>query len=118
MDDLSSLNLSDTNKMGSRRKTKGRGYSYTALEPEDAVDDLPSISDDDESDPDVDSSARNGRKKWQSRLKVHSSWIWNAGWQLWAQRRVKRKCSACLASCLLLSGPGMGSLPPVVGTTR
>ena len=89
MDDFSSLNLSDTSKMGPRRTKKGRGYSYTALEPENAVDDVPNISDDEESDSDVDSSARNGRKKWQSRLKVNSSLVdrvWNGGLQLLMQR--------------------------------
>eukprot|EP00731_Ephydatia_muelleri_P026996 Em0018g1096a len=62
------------NKMGPRRTTKGRGYAYTALEPEEAAtDDVPNISDDEESDQDAEMSARASRKKWQSRLKANSS---------------------------------------------
>ncbi|KAL5466774.1 hypothetical protein EMCRGX_G030923 [Ephydatia muelleri] len=99
MDDLSSLNLSDMNKMGPRRTTKGRGYAYTALEPEEAAtDDVPNISDDEESDQDAEMSARASRKKWQSRLKANSSlvgWVWNGGCQLLMQRAWDGLVAAC-----------------------
>lgn len=98
MDDLSSLNLSDVNKMGRRKTTKGRGYTYTALEPEDAIDDVPNISEDEDSDQDTELSARISRKKWQSRLKANSSWvswIWNGGCQLLIQRAWDSLVAAC-----------------------
>lgn len=119
MDDLSSLNLSETNKMGPRRTTKGRGYIYTALEPEEAAtDDVPNISDDEESGQDTEVSARAGRKKWQSRLKANSSlvgWVWNGGCQLLMQRRVNDNSGAFSFIMCVPSGLGTPLLLPVKG---
>ena len=119
MDDLSSLNLSDMNKMGPRRTTKGRGYAYTALEPEEAAtDDVPNISDDEESDQDAEMSARASRKKWQSRLKANSSlvgWVWNGGCQLLMQRRVDDSSRVFSFIMCVSSGLGTALLLPVKG---